>query len=1757
MRKLLKKSTALLLTAAMLVTTLLIAPFTASAGTAPEKLESYDLPVWADPQNVLSQASVDSFNGGDTLATLGGIKPYAISASSTGIGSGSSLIGSTTYYWFFPSSADLSVMKFWFAAGSTVTIDGTQITSGEPTNVFADINEGGTSRTATVVIDSTSYSVTAMKSGDVGAVYIDTASGSLSSINGSDDHSVWEAGSIMVVRPDGTVDYKGIMDKMSGRGNGTWTEGQDKRPYNIKLNLSTSLLGMGAAKKWCLLANDGDATLIKNQLTYDFAKYIGVKYQPVCKPVDLYVNQQYIGSYQLCERAEIKSNRINITDAFENLEIANGTADATTGAIIPANLDGTATTLTGASKSSANTSVTALTNSSSFADHTIGAKISSPSLTSPTDYTGGYMYELEISNRWVKENAGFCAYNRQGWVIKSCDYASTEMVDYSYDLLFALGSAVYNGGTVPSTETTTSCSNLSNTSRYGASSVTNPAPATQYQGLKWSDLLDADSAVRYYWTQEFFKNMDSSTSSTYFYKDSDSIDSKLYAGPMWDMDNSIGYNTSDSRWGYSWTSSDGWYTKNARIYRWRSQDSKKTYSSDNYAPLNFYAALATNCTDFWTLAEKYWHNYIEPAVQILTGNAVDETGVLKSTEYYVTTVAKSGKMDAVRYGNSDYDASSVISGMNTWFTERTTWIDSQITKTDLSSATIGTIYEQAYTGEEVTPTPTVSMFISGTGNVTLEKDMDYTLSYENNINAGTATLTVTGIGVYTGTATKTFVIASSALSGNYTLTIDEYAYSDMELTASLVRSSSSKECTDTVAYQWYRDGAAIGGATSQTYTVTADDVGAQLTVKATGNGTNLTGSVTSNACTVLSGTRPVGYTQTIAEWNYDCSAASTALVTADATGADYYYLATGGANQSTSNLYASVNATDNAEIKWSDTADLYVNTDGSVSPDRAPIMGTSKTNLLAWGTYPYFETVVSTAGYENIKFSAKLGGTKKAPRDWKLQYSTDGVTYTDVEGAVYTIVANKNMELAFDNVALPEACYNQRTLYIRMVVYNDIAINGTNTIVNQTSGDAAVNNVKVTGASLSVVTSLYEPTVTPETGSVIYDDTPVEIADNNGGADVYYTVNGGEPVLYTAAFNPFNAKTARLGDSATVTAYSKFNDIVSDSVTVTYTFAGVDINSFSYSNYSKDVTAGAVASSGGVYDASGKMTAQTDGKVQYVPLWRDDNKSFCVSPDDGALWNETSGFTYKISTAGYQNISFSCKAYTTASGPKSVSLQYSTDGTTYNNVVSNAALTANAALEQLFLNVQLPAECNNQRTLYIRLATQEDMTYSGTALHNNLSKGNLYVNNVVIAGEDDGSYKMPYTNKSTYYYGLTGLIKYVSPDGMAMQYAVYDISDNLVQSGTYPATGIQLSTVNGFNKTKQEPYRVLVWVNEDGDMSLVNAATYYYKGDSIVKFSYNDTTRPLATYLSADSLSATNTSGANAGTLSMYSNGTDKATFEYKSNYGVRVGSGTESIFTATKSLNNPDGNGYWLIETSTAGYHDITLNLEQISSNKGPRDWGIAYSTDGSNYTYVENSNARAISNDASADTVETYGNLALPSECDNQATLYIKVFINGGESVDGNELDDAVKVTKGYTGINAVELSGIPEAAQVTVFTTVLENPNATEGTIAYEGAEVYVNNALAGTTGSDGKVTLDLAKGEDYNVIIKGSGVTERTVTVNSANGSEVNVPVLVFDVNSDGYINAKDYAVINKSVKYASYKQYFAQFINTKTSEFVYK
>ncbi len=650
-----KKTLSIVLSLAIILSSLALAPVNALAAVSdPGTLDSNTLEFWADPENTIKQSDITAYSEDNKTTMVGAVAAHKRASSEN------------NYYLFLPSNADCNNLKLWFTA-SSASVDGVAVSNGEASDVFKDINAGAVVKTYSVKLDSNTYSVTAVKSGDVGTVYIDTESGSIAKINNSENKTASEGGTIMVTEPDGTVDYDGVLSNMKGRGNATWSAKGTKNPYNIKIDKKAALLGMGKSKKWCLIANAGDNTLIKNQLTYDFAEYIGIRYQVIGKPVDLYVNQQYLGSYLLTEKVEVGSNRVEVTDAYENLEEANAYTDPDTGKKVT-DLEGRDVSKIKEFSDEKGTEVnsTSMLNPNS---QQIGMRKYSPALKSPEDVSGGYLFELEISNRWEDEGAGFCGYNRQGWVLKSCDYASKDMVNYSYDLFYALGGAVYNGGTVPSKTVVTDCSDLGYEIIRGPKKVTNPAPKAQYRGKKWSELLDCD-------------NMDSSVSSTYFYKDSDSVDSKLYAGPMWDMDEALGYDKEeDSRWGYSYTSPDGWYTKNTRIYRWRATDSTTTYDTDKLSPRSFYGALATNCGDFWACAKTYWFDIIEPATQVLLGNKTDDTGVLHSVDYYANTVAKSGKMNNIRHDKgNDYDAKGISSGIKKWLSSRADWLSADLSK---------------------------------------------------------------------------------------------------------------------------------------------------------------------------------------------------------------------------------------------------------------------------------------------------------------------------------------------------------------------------------------------------------------------------------------------------------------------------------------------------------------------------------------------------------------------------------------------------------------------------------------------------------------------------------------------------------------------------------------------------------------------------------------------------------------------------------------------------------------------------------------------------------------------------------------------------------------------------------------------------------------------------------------------------------------------------------------------------------------------
>lgn len=102
--------------------------------------------------------------------------------------------------------------------------------------------------------------------------------------------------------------------EIRGRGNSTWN--LPKKPYRIKFHEKEKFLGKGYAnaKKWTLLANAGDKTLMRNSVTLAMGEWLGMKNTPACRFVDLTLNGTYVGTYQISDQVEVRPHRVNITE---------------------------------------------------------------------------------------------------------------------------------------------------------------------------------------------------------------------------------------------------------------------------------------------------------------------------------------------------------------------------------------------------------------------------------------------------------------------------------------------------------------------------------------------------------------------------------------------------------------------------------------------------------------------------------------------------------------------------------------------------------------------------------------------------------------------------------------------------------------------------------------------------------------------------------------------------------------------------------------------------------------------------------------------------------------------------------------------------------------------------------------------------------------------------------------------------------------------------------------------------------------------------------------------------------------------------------------------------------------------------------------------------------------------------------------------------------------------------------------------------
>ena len=213
------------------------------------------------------------------------------------------------YYFFLPSYTKLSETKLYLDTDTKVKIGEKTVKNGMECSSF-ELNVPYSFEFSNFARDN-KYSVTFLKSDHIPTIHIDTESGNMDYIH--DKKGNEEKGKIRIYTKDGISDFNGDLESIKGRGNYSWLS-YDKKPYSLKLSNEASLLGMGKAQKWILLANAGDSSNMRNKLVCDFSKKIGLEYTTDSKWIDLYLNNEYAGLYQLSERNEVHPERVNISN---------------------------------------------------------------------------------------------------------------------------------------------------------------------------------------------------------------------------------------------------------------------------------------------------------------------------------------------------------------------------------------------------------------------------------------------------------------------------------------------------------------------------------------------------------------------------------------------------------------------------------------------------------------------------------------------------------------------------------------------------------------------------------------------------------------------------------------------------------------------------------------------------------------------------------------------------------------------------------------------------------------------------------------------------------------------------------------------------------------------------------------------------------------------------------------------------------------------------------------------------------------------------------------------------------------------------------------------------------------------------------------------------------------------------------------------------------------------------------------------------
>lgn len=233
------------------------------------------------------------------------------------------LLQGEEYRFYLPGGVDPTALTLNCIIGEdyTVTVRGKEFTESQQFRInIAETPRLTVTFTSGEGEKTTCHYTFLASSANILCLDIDESKGPISAMHRDKNHETYCYGSLTYVAEEGMYSFDSSFS-LKGRGNATWDD--EKKGYALKLyeddsyedKNKVSVSGMGASANWVLLANHRDRTLIRNALAQTLAAKLGMENAVKFVFVDVYMNGEYLGLYNLMQKVESGKAQVDIDEA--------------------------------------------------------------------------------------------------------------------------------------------------------------------------------------------------------------------------------------------------------------------------------------------------------------------------------------------------------------------------------------------------------------------------------------------------------------------------------------------------------------------------------------------------------------------------------------------------------------------------------------------------------------------------------------------------------------------------------------------------------------------------------------------------------------------------------------------------------------------------------------------------------------------------------------------------------------------------------------------------------------------------------------------------------------------------------------------------------------------------------------------------------------------------------------------------------------------------------------------------------------------------------------------------------------------------------------------------------------------------------------------------------------------------------------------------------------------------------------------------